>query len=103
MQDASTPNISERALAGGIAMRRILASTVALPLLLGAGAALADQVVGTVESVDPATNTVVVDGQPYRLEGQAAGLKITEIKAGEKVRLEYDVNTNDVYEADHAK
>ena len=84
-------------------MRRILASTVALPLLLGAGAALADQVVGTVESVDPATNTVVVDGQPYQLEGQVAGLEITEIKAGEKVRLEYDVNTNNVYEADHAK
>ena len=84
-------------------MRRILASTVALPLLLGAGAALADQVVGTVESVDPATNTVVVNGQPYRLEGQVAGLKITEIKPGEKVRLEYGVNTNDVYEADHAK
>jgi hypothetical protein len=95
--------MSERALAGRIAMRRILASTVALPLLLGAGTALADQVVGTVESVDPATNTVVVDGQPYQLEGQVAGLKITEIKAGEKVRLEYDVNTNDVYEADHAK
>jgi hypothetical protein len=84
-------------------MRRILATTLALPLLLGAGAALADQVVGTVESVDPATNTVVVNGQPYRLEGQVAGLKITEIKAGEKVRLEYDVNTNAVYEADHAK
>jgi hypothetical protein len=84
-------------------MHRILAATLALPLLLGAGAALADQVIGTVESVDPATSTVVVNGQPCRLEGQAAGLKITEIKAGDKVRLEYDVNTNDVYEADHAK
>jgi hypothetical protein len=84
-------------------MHRILAATLALPLLLGAGAALADQVIGTVESVDPATSTVVVNGQPYRLEGQAAGLEITEIKAGDKVRLEYDVNTNDVYEADHAK
>ena len=84
-------------------MRRILATALALPLLLGTGAALADQVVGTVESVDPATDTVVVNGQPYQLEGQVAGLEITEIKAGEKVRLEYDVNTNDVYEADHAK
>ena len=85
-------------------MRRILAATLALPmLLLGAGAALADQVEGTVERVDPSSNTVWVNGSPYQLEGQGAGLKITEIKAGEKVRLQYDVNTNNVYQADRVK
>ena len=36
----------------------------ALPLLLGAGAAMAEQATGTVDSVDPTTRTVVVNGQP---------------------------------------
>ena len=85
-------------------MRRILAVTLAVPMLwLGAGAALADQVEGTVEKVDPNSNTVWINGSPYQLEGQAAGLKITEIKVGEKVRLQYDVNTNNVYQADPVK
>ena len=61
------------------------------------------QATGTVESVDPNTKTVVVNGQPYMLEGQAAGLKIDEIKVGEKVTVEFDVNTNNVSQIDHAK
>ena len=36
-------------------MHRILAAALALPLLLGAGAAMAEQATGTVESVDPNT------------------------------------------------
>ena len=36
-------------------MHRILVAAVALPLLLGAGAAMAQQATGTVESVDAAT------------------------------------------------
>ena len=55
------------------------------------------------ESVDPNTKTVVINGQPYMLEGQAAGLKIDEIKVGEKVTVEFDVNTNNVSQIDHAK
>ncbi len=58
---------------------------------------------GTVESVDPTTRTVVIDGQPYIVEGQAAGIKFDEIKVGEKVTIEYDVNTNDVSEIIPAK
>ena len=39
-------------------MHRIFAATLALPLLIGAGAAMADQVTGAVEKVDPNSNTV---------------------------------------------
>ena len=84
-------------------MHRILAATLALPLLLGAGVAMAQQATGTVESVDPSTRTVVINGQPYIIEGQAAGLKFDEIKVGDKVTVQFDVNTNNVYQIDHAK
>ena len=77
-------------------MHRILVAAVALPLLLGAGAAMAQQATGTVESVDPSTRTVVINGQPYIIEGQAAGLKFEQIKVGDKVTVQFDVNTNDV-------
>ncbi len=82
-------------------MRTMIAAAAAL--LLGAGAAMADSATGTVESVDPTTRTVVIDGNPYIIEGQAAGLKFDEIKVGEKVMIEYDVNTNDVSEITQAK
>ena len=84
-------------------MNKLHAAALALPLLLGAGAAMANSSTGTVESVDPTTRTVVIDGQPYIVEGQAAGIKFDEIKVGEKVTIEYDVNTNDVSEITPAK
>ena len=84
-------------------MHRILVSTLALPLLLGAGAAMAEQATGTVESVDPNARTVVVGGTPYMLENGATGLKIDEIKVGEKVTVEFDVNTNNVTMIERAK
>ena len=37
------------------------------------------------------------------LENGAAGLKIDEIKVGEKVTVQFDVNTNNVSQIDHAK
>ena len=77
-------------------MHRTLAATLALPLLLGAGAAMADSTTGVVEAVDPSANTVTVKGVPYIVEGQAAGPKLDEIKVGDKITIEYDVNTNDV-------
>lgn len=83
-------------------MNRLLAAALALPLALGGGAAMADQVVGTVESVDAANNIVVVNGQPYTFE-PAVKLKPADIKVGEKVRLEYNATSFVVYEADHAK
>ena len=84
-------------------MRRFPVAAAALALLLGAGAAMAESMTGTVDSVDPNAKTIVVNGQPYMLEGQASGLKIDEIKAGEKVTIQYDVNTNNVSQVDRAK
>ena len=84
-------------------MRKLLASVFAMSLLLAAGAAVAEQATGTVESVDANSKTVVINGQPYMLENGAAGLKIDEIKIGEKVTVQFDVNTNNVSQIDHAK
>ena len=88
-------------------MKRLLATALALPLLLSAGVAWAEQTVGTVEKVDPSTKTVWVNGNPYHIEDQAAPLKFEDIKVGEKVRLEHDSTgrgaTTNVYEADHAE
>ena len=84
-------------------MHRILVSAFALPLLLSAGAAMAEQATGAVESVDLNAKTVVVNGTPYMLENGAAGLKIDEIKVGEKVTVEFDVNTNNVTMIERAK
>ena len=50
-----------------------------------------------------ANKIVVVNGQPYTFEGQPSELKPADIKVGEKVRLQFNVNTIVVYEADHAK
>lgn len=75
---------------------------VALPLLLGAGIAKADEVVGKVEQVDASSMTVVVGGQPYILS-QVAPLKFSDVKVGEKVRLQYNNTSYVVYQADHAE
>jgi hypothetical protein len=87
----------------GSKMKHLFAAAITLPLLLGAGAAMAEQATGTVESVDVTTRTVVISGTPYIIEGQAAGLKFDEIKVGEKVTVQFDVNTKDVSQIDHAK
>ena len=84
-------------------MRAFHITAVALPLLLGAGAAMAQQATGTVEKVDVDNKMVTVNGQPYQIEGQASGVKLTELKVGDKVTLMFDVNTNVVYQIDHAK
>jgi len=79
---------------------------VAMPLLLSAGIARADQAVGTVEKVDPATKTIWVGGNPYHIEDDAAPLSFADIAVGERVRLEFDGwqgATRDVYEADRAE
>ncbi len=84
-------------------MRTIYAAGFALAWLFGASAAMADSTTGTVEKVDQNSRTVVINGQPYMLEGQASGLKISEIKVGEKVTIEYDTNTNNVSQINQAK
>ena len=83
-------------------MNRLLAGTPVLTLVLGAGFAQADQVVGSVEYVDAADNVVIVKGQPFTFE-PAVKLTPADIKVGEKVRLEYNATSFVVYEAAHAK
>ncbi len=83
-------------------MNKLVLSFVALASLAGAGVAMADQTVGTVEKIDPATRTIWVAGSPFHLEDDSAPLKFAEIKVGQKVRLEYDGGrgaVRDVYEA----
>jgi hypothetical protein len=84
-------------------MHKLFSAFGALILVLGAGAAMAEQATGTVDSIDPTTRTVVVGGQPYIVETQASGMKFDEIKVGDKVTVEFDVNTNDVSQINHAK
>ena len=84
-------------------MHRILVATLALPLLLGAGAAMAEQATGTVEKRRPEHQDGGGQRPALHARGQAAGLKLDEIKVGEKVTVEFDVNTNNVYQIDHAK
>ena len=84
-------------------MKRLFAAIFALPLLLGAGVALADSVEGTVEKVDPSSMSVWVNGQPYQVEQQAAGLKIDQIKIGDKVRMDYNPTSFVVREVVPAK
>lgn len=83
-------------------MRKFVA-VIALPLLLGAGIAKADEVVGKVEQVEPSSKTVVVGGQPYIFESQVAPLEFSDVKVGQNVRLEYDNTSYVVYRADIAK
>jgi hypothetical protein len=84
-------------------MHRLFAAALALPVLLGAAAAMADQMIGVVEKIDPSSQTIWVNGNPFHFEDGVVPLKFAEIKVGDKVRLEYDTGTNDVDEADRAK
>ena len=94
--------MSERSLARGFVMNKLVLSLVALASLAGAGVARADQAVGTVERIDPATRTIWVAGNPYHLEDDATPLAFADIVVGQKVRLEFDGGrgaTRDVYQA----
>ena len=86
----------------GIVGAGMVGGATANALVLGAGFAQADQVVGSVEYVDAADNVVIVKGQPYTFE-PAGKLTPADIKVGEKVRLEYNATSFVVYEAAHAK
>ena len=70
-------------------MRWLLGSPL---LVIGfvAGAALADDITGTVEKVDATSNSVWIGGVPYQIEGQSAPLKFSDIKVGDKVRVTFD-------------
>lgn len=86
-------------------MHRILAATFALPMLLGAGAAFADQVIGTVQKLEPERRAVWINDSPYLFEEQAAPLKFQDVQLGEKLRLYFtrSGDGNFVTQAEKAK
>ncbi len=81
-------------------MNKLMVSVLATGMLVGIGAAKADQAEGMVEKVEPETKTVWVGGNPYHIEDDSAPLTFAEVKVGAKVRLEFDGGrgaTRDVY------
>ena len=82
-------------------MHRILVAALALPLVLGAGAAMAEQATGTVDSVDPTTKTVLegarggagASGIPIhsvRLRGLVAHQEVLLGTAGQTLTIRHD-------------
>ena len=70
-------------------MRWILGSAF-VSIGLAAGAALADDITGTVEKVDATSNSIWIGGVPYQIEGQSVPLKFSDINVGDKVRVTFD-------------
>jgi hypothetical protein len=57
-------------------------------LVLAASIASAQNVQGTVENIDPAAKTIVVDGRTYQMpEEMTEGTPIEELKVGDKVEI----------------
>jgi hypothetical protein len=70
-------------------MKRLLAATFAVSLILGGGAALADQAYGTVKEVDSEAHEVVLqNGHHFHFPDT---VDLSEIMAGEDVRIRYTV------------
>lgn len=71
-------------------MRWLLVGAALLSGGLAAGTALADDITGTVEKVDAASNSVWIGGVSYQIEAHSAPLKFADIKVGDKVRVTFD-------------
>jgi hypothetical protein len=86
-------------------MRKLAIATAALPLLLSAGVASADEVVGTVQKLDPESRMVWIGDQPYQFQDKVAGsVQYTSVKPGDKLKLNFDRSGdgNVVWSADKA-
>ncbi len=71
-------------------MRRLLGSVLGLSIGFSAAAALADDLVGTVEKLDPNSSSIWIGGVSYQVEGQSEPLKFADIKVGDKVHITFD-------------
>ena len=70
-------------------MRKLLAVGGAAALALWALAASADEVTGTISNIDLTRNTFVVEGKTYTASpSNTVGVKLSELKEGDKVRVE---------------
>ena len=69
-------------------MRKLLAVGGAAALALWAMAASADEVTGTISNIDLTRNTFVVEGKTYTASpSNTVGVKLSELKEGDKVRV----------------
>ncbi len=69
-------------------MRKLLAVGGAAALALWALAASADEVTGTISNIDLTRNTFVVEGKTYTASpSNTVGVKLSELKEGDKVRV----------------
>ena len=70
-------------------MRKLLAVGGAAALALWALAASADEVTGTISNIDLTRNTFVVEGKTYTASpSNTVGVKLSELKEGDKVRVD---------------
>ena len=86
-------------------MRKLFTATLALSVVSGVGVAVADEVTGTVQKLEPERRAVWIDDSPYLFEEQAAPLKFQDVQLGEKLRLYFtrSGDGNFVTQAEKAK
>ncbi len=63
---------------------------LALLMGLGAGAAAADDLVGTVEKLDANSRSIWIGGVAYQIEADSTPLAFDDVKVGDKVRLTFE-------------
>lgn len=70
-------------------MRRMLGLAAAAAMALSVSAALADEITGTVSSIDLTRATFVVDGRTFTADpNNTVGTKIEDLEEGDTVKLE---------------
>jgi hypothetical protein len=70
-------------------MRKLLAVGGAAALALWALAASADEVTGTISNINLTRNTFVVEGMTFTASpSNTVGVKLSELKEGDKVRVD---------------
>jgi hypothetical protein len=75
-------------------MRKLLAVGGAAALALWAMAASADEITGTISNIDLTRNTFVVEGKTYAAApSNTVGVKLSELKEGDKVRIQTSDDT----------
>lgn len=70
-------------------MRRMLGVATATVLALMAGGAVADEVTGTVQNIDPTAMTFELEGKTFTASpNNTVGVKLDELKEGDKITVE---------------
>ena len=81
-------------------MKKLMSALCALAILTGAGAAMAADAMGTIESIDTHSMTFTLDnGMTYKAD---KSVSLSSLKVGEKVKVAYEMK-NGVNEANSVK